>query len=281
MERYPRNLRDLNFVSLSRSASSQFFRHTQARLQFQRQHKNQRCRFTRSNHFIGVVLIFIAAFGLQTQGLANPKNLRGPRTVAYHEAQYPHGFVDVRKVIPGIKVDLRYASSRNVSGKNWYPKDMPCLLYAPTARKLALAQQILKSQGYQLLIWDAWRPTEIAQALYDYHKHLNLFANPNVGWSFHCIGTAVDVSLLDSKGREIKMPSDFDETEPAVVQWMIASFPQVNEHLTILKKAMHEAGFASISREWWHFEDREFHSRRKPKAIPAEAMGVLLPPVGD
>lgn len=263
----------LHFWSLAKK-----HRLTQARPQVSRQQKNCRDRSIRA---IGLNFsLFAGCYALLLGGIAFARDIpsassRGTVPLA---VTYPYDLVEVRTLIPEIKVDLRYASLRNVSGKVWYPEKMPCLLYAPTAKKLVKAQELLKAQGYQLLIWDAWRPTEVQEGLYRLHKDLKIFADPNIGWSFHCIGTAVDVSLLDAKGREVKMPSDFDEVDPVVVLWMIASFPEVKEHFSILKKAMHEAGFVSISREWWHFEDREFRSKNKPKAVPSRAIGLALPP---
>ena len=72
-----------------------------------------------------------------------------------------HDLVDVREVIPDIVVDLRYTHRGALAGKAVYPPDMPCLLLRQTAERLKLAQETLKKQGYQLCVWDAWRPPEV------------------------------------------------------------------------------------------------------------------------
>jgi D-alanyl-D-alanine dipeptidase len=59
-----------------------------------------------------------------------------------------HGLVDVRQAIPGISVDLRYATRHNVTGRPLYPRDMPCLLRPSTLDRLKEAQATLRAQDH-------------------------------------------------------------------------------------------------------------------------------------
>jgi len=82
-------------------------------------------------------------------------------------------FVDVRAEIPGIAIDLRYATAYNVARHAIYPARMPCLLRRETAQKLKKAQALLHAQGYGLRIWDAYRPPEAQETLHQ-HGHVPL-----------------------------------------------------------------------------------------------------------
>ena len=57
------------------------------------------------------------------------------------------GLLPVQGNIPGIVVELRYATSDNVAKRPLYPPDMPCLLHPMTLARLKRAQKILRRQG--------------------------------------------------------------------------------------------------------------------------------------
>jgi len=72
--------------------------------------------------------------------------------------------VDVRSVIPGVRVRLRYAGTDNIFHKRFYASER-ALLRKPVAERLARVQQALRKQGLGLLIWDAYRPTSVQRAM--------------------------------------------------------------------------------------------------------------------
>ena len=108
-------------------------------------------------------------------------------------------FVDVRAEIPGIAIDLRYATAYNVARHAIYPSRMPCLLRRETAQKLKKAQTLLHVQGYGLRIWDAYRPPEAQETLHQHGGSTGMFLSPKAGWSRHCGGIAVDLTLVEPK----------------------------------------------------------------------------------
>ncbi len=187
------------------------------------------------------------------------------------------GMADVRKAARGVVVDLRYATAENITGSPLYPADMPCLLRASTAVKLAKAHAALRAQGCGLKVWDAWRPLEAHRRLYAAKAKTNLFQNPAHGWSRHCGGIAVDVTLVDRKGRELPMPSGFDETLAASTLQQRLSDPVIQQNLRLLNNAMTAAGFKALPDEWWHFDDLDFLYEPIPVVLSKDIGVKVLP----
>ncbi|HEY2574133.1 MAG TPA: M15 family metallopeptidase [Verrucomicrobiaceae bacterium] len=192
-----------------------------------------------------------------------------------------HGLVDVHAYLPDVVCDLRYGTGENVTGQALYPPGMPCLLLAATAEKLAHAQGILRAQGFGLKIWDAWRPPEVQRALYRIGQKTGkaqLYVNPEEAWSYHCSGTAVDVTLVDSQGRELSLPTYFDESGPQAYSMTAVSDPRILRNVQVLQAAMAQSGFEMIDLEWWHFDDAAFKSEAaQSPAIFAREIGLDLP----
>lgn len=192
-----------------------------------------------------------------------------------------HGFVDVRTFRPDIPVELRYGTVQNVTAQALYPADMPCLLQRATAEKLAHAQDLLRPQGLGLKIWDAWRPPEVQAQLFRFAKESGrplLFVNPEEAWSYHCSGTAVDVTLVDAHGLELPMPTSFDELEHVTPPASSVPGEGAMRNARILRDSMMEAGFDMIDLEWWHYDDASF--KDPPNLIPAifaKTIGLALP----
>ena len=188
------------------------------------------------------------------------------------------GLTDIRKLIPDVAVDLRYATSHNVAKQPLYPSNMPCLLKKETAMKLAKAQEKLRAQGYAIRIWDAWRPPEVQLSLMAKGGSTGMFLNPKIAWSRHCSGTAVDVTLVDRNGVEQAMPTHHDEMSDQSHYFYTGHDPAVGKALLTLQLAMTQAGFQMIDMEWWHFDDAEFFYTTQP-VVYAREIGLDLPSV--
>lgn len=186
-----------------------------------------------------------------------------------------YGLVDVRTAIPDISVDLRYATAQNVTGRPLYPKNMPCLLRASTVERLKQAQSTLRSQGYGLRVWDAWRPPEAQQQLYHHGGSTGMFLDPRVGWSRHCGGISLDATLVDLEGRELPMPTYFDENLEKASSHALPQNPQVRQNLFILHQAMRDAGLKPLDAEWWHFDDVDFLYGSVP-VISGASLGIQI-----
>ena len=108
--------------------------------------------------------------------------------------------------VPGVVLDLRYATTNNITGKELYP-DAKAYLRQETIGKLRRVARALEDEGYRLVIWDAWRPASAQRALWK-AKPDGKFLTPPSKISRHRRGTSVDVSLADGKGNILEMPSD-------------------------------------------------------------------------
>lgn len=162
--------------------------------------------------------------------------------------------VDVRSADPTIAVDLRYATARNIAGHPIYPPGMPALVRPDVALRLAVAQQFLRKHRLGLKIWDAYRPRSAQQLLWAAARNDSYVANPSdsIG-SMHTRGVAVDATLVDERGNDVEMPTDFDNFTPAAMLRYTGSNPRVKTNLTLLQCAMARAGFYGLRTEWWHF----------------------------
>lgn len=89
-------------------------------------------------------------------------------------------YVLVNKYIPDIYVELMYATDNNFTGVRIYDFTDAYLRYG-TVKKLANVQKELKEQGYSLKIWDAYRPFEAQQKLWEVYPDPNYVANPANG----------------------------------------------------------------------------------------------------
>ena len=162
--------------------------------------------------------------------------------------------MDIKSVDPTIFVELRYATARNIAGRALYPPELPALVRPATAARLVKAQKLLRAQGYGLKIWDAYRPMAAQMELWQLTHDGEYVADPlDSNGSLHTWGVAVDVTLVDAKGREVAMPTGFDEFSSAAKLHYEGNDPAIKSHLKILQKAMRKGGFYGMRSEWWHF----------------------------
>ena len=161
--------------------------------------------------------------------------------------------VEVTAVCPSIIVELRYATARNVTGKAIYPPNARCLVRQSVAERLKKAQEELQTKGVGLKIWDAYRPAWAQQILWNAIRNPEYVGEPARGGSLHTFGVGVDVTLVDAKGREMPMPTDFDAFSPAAKRVYSGKDPAIETNLLTLQKAMTRAGFWTLRDEWWHF----------------------------
>jgi D-alanyl-D-alanine dipeptidase len=117
-----------------------------------------------------------------------------------------------------------------------------------------LAQKYLKAHGYGLKVWDAYRPKAAQEKLWAATKNNDYLADPKEGiGSMHTRGAAVDVTMVNLTGKEVSMPTEFDNFTPAAMLCYQGSDPMIRSNLKLLQKAMARAGFYGLRTEWWHF----------------------------
>ena len=168
----------------------------------------------------------------------------------------PEDFVAVSDYIPGIRVDLRYATDENFTGQTIYDFT-DAWLRRGTVQKLAAAQEALAEEGYGLLIWDAFRPAAAQFRLWEVCPDPVYVANPERGFSAHSRGNTVDVTLVTPAGETVEMPTGFDDFT-ALADREYSDVPEpAASHARLLEDVMTDCGFRPYQGEWWHFTDTD------------------------
>jgi zinc D-Ala-D-Ala dipeptidase len=158
--------------------------------------------------------------------------------------------------IPGLAVDLRYATADNFLGKAVYPEDAQCLLLPVVAGRLAEAQRALEARGFRLKAWDCYRPLHVQWAMWKLVPVKGYVADPHTG-SNHNRGAAVDVTLITLTGEPVEMPTPFDTFGPTAHHGSNAGTAEARAHRETLRQAMVQAGFRPNRMEWWHYDAPE------------------------
>jgi zinc D-Ala-D-Ala dipeptidase len=167
--------------------------------------------------------------------------------------------------LPGIAVDLRYASVRNFVGRDLYGALDCAFLHRQAAEGLERAAGRLAelAPGHRLLVLDALRPHRVQIELWNFLDGTGLrqyVADPARG-SIHSFGMAIDATVVDAHGRELDMGSGFDEmielSHPRLEARHLASGALTRaqqQARELLRGALAAGGFGGIENEWWHFE---------------------------
>ena len=164
-------------------------------------------------------------------------------------------YVLVKKYIPDIYVELMYATENNFTGVRIYDFTDAYLRYG-TVKKLANVQKELKEQGYSLKIWDAYRPFEAQQKLWEVYPDPNYVANPANGMKNHNLGGTVDITMVAADGSVISMPTEFDDFSlKADRDYSDIEDEEAVKNVLILQNAMENNGFTGYQGEWWDYSD--------------------------
>ncbi len=162
-----------------------------------------------------------------------------------------HGFSDVAALNPGIRLDIRYATTNNFTKAKIY--DCPrCLLRPEAAEALVKAHQALQKKNMGLKMFDCYRPRPYQQRLWDKVPNPDYVTPPAKG-SMHSRGAAVDLTIVDAQGKELDMgtPYDFFGKEAHYDYTQLPAAVLANRRL--LRQTMEAVGYKGIRTEWWHF----------------------------
>lgn len=163
-------------------------------------------------------------------------------------------FVAVTDYIPDIQTELKYATADNFTGKVIYEFSTVYLRYG-TVQKLAAVQADLRELGYGLKIWDGFRPVAAQFKLWEICPDDRYVADPRRGFSSHSRGNTVDVTLVDAEGRDVEMPSEFDDFSAKADRDYSDCTKTAADNALIMEVLMEKHGFNPYFSEWWHFTD--------------------------
>lgn len=161
--------------------------------------------------------------------------------------------VEIKNYIPGIQLDIRYATTNNFMHERMYTQAR-AFTRLPVAIALKAVQADLKLKGLGLKIYDGYRPYTVTEKFYIKASDKHFVADPKKG-SKHNRGCAIDLSVIDLRtGKELDMPTPFDSfSEKAAANY--SDLPaQVIANRQLLIAAMEAHGFKVLGNEWWHFD---------------------------
>ena len=161
--------------------------------------------------------------------------------------------VEIKKYIPGIVLDIRYATTNNFTHLQMY-REAKAFARLPVVLALKDVEADLKTRGLGIKIYDAYRPYAITVKFYEVARDTNFVADPRKG-SKHNRGCAIDMSLINLKtGKELDMPTGFDSFSREAA----ANYPDLPKqeiaNRELLKSIMSAHGFKVVPGEWWHYD---------------------------
>ena len=200
--------------------------------------------------FLFVLVTIVSGFAQSKYGLT-PTSLDGYRLSLQTNPEKE--LVDLEKFIPGIVLDIRYATTNNFTREKIYTL---AKAYArkPVAEALRKVQVDLSRQGLGVKIYDAYRPYKATVKFYETYLDTTYVASPYRG-SRHNRGCALDMTIIDLKTKEeLKMPTTFDSFSKDAWPTTPISDPVASKNRTLIINVMQKHGFKVNASEWWHFD---------------------------
>lgn len=194
-----------------------------------------------------------------------PSVLDSLRYSAVERQMLQMGLVDVQRVDPLLEVQLVYATHHNFMGCKLYDSITHAFLAPDVAKKLTKAHQLLRKErlDLHLVVYDAARPLSVQREMWRVVEGTNMegyVSNPAKGRGVHNYAAAVDVTLVDCTGHPLPMGSEYDffglEARVDIEQELLRKgriTQREYENRQLLRRVMTQAGFLTITSEWWHF----------------------------
>lgn len=179
--------------------------------------------------------------------------------------------VDIKKYCPGVKIAL----------DDWRMKlEKTAWVRETIAKRLAEAQKHLP-EGWNFVIRDAWRPRFIQVQIY--YSFISRFKRHNPNWSDrrvieevnkyvadwsgegasgHMTGGAVDLRLIDKKGRRVPMRSKKLSYQENALPLCKKLPPTLKKNREIFFTAMEKADFTACHNEFWHWSYGDYRWAR-------------------
>ncbi len=181
--------------------------------------------------------------------------------------------IEITKDKFDVELEIAYATANNFTGKALYKKPK-CFLNETAAELLRESIRLADQLDLRIKIFDAFRPLEVQQALWDDTPDPEFISNPEDGAVPHCRGAAVDLNLLDSDGNELDMGTRFDEFDIKSHHGNTDISPEQQRNRHILMGIMTTAGWDFYRNEWWHYQ--LFEPRKYAALTDKEAESGML-----
>lgn len=160
-------------------------------------------------------------------------------------------FVNLKQYSQDFEYDMKYATENNFLKAKIYDC-AECFLRLKTVNALIEANKKFIKKGYKIKIFDCYRPLDIQKKMWKIVSNPKYVANPAKG-SIHNRGAAVDITLVDSFGKELDMGTSFDFFGIEASHNYPNVSAEVKQNRLVLKTIMTSSGFNSFDSEWWHY----------------------------
>jgi zinc D-Ala-D-Ala dipeptidase len=151
-----------------------------------------------------------------------------------------------------VEITLLYGTNNNFTGKRVYDF-AKCYLHTDAEKRLTRAVEIAAELSFKIRIYDAFRPSEAQQVLWENSPDPDFLADPSIG-SPHSRGVAIDVTLLDSNGQKLDMGTSFDEFSELSHHGNPEISKVAKTNRMLLLGIMTAAGWDFFKNEWWHYQ---------------------------
>lgn len=210
----------------------------------------------------------------------------------------PQGFVDLTEILPEIIMSPRYFMEHNFVGKQIRGYTRPAVVCAEgLAIQLKCVHQELLKEGYNIVVYDSYRPQQAVDHFYEwsldsndqlmkaeYYPRVNKEDAFQLGYiakkSQHTRGAAIDLTIIE-KGKDLHpvqshkryledgfeilflddgtedMGTSFDLFDDASHHNSPLIHPQYTQKRNFLSEVMVKHGFQPYSKEWWHYSLKE------------------------
>ncbi|WP_346892436.1 M15 family metallopeptidase [uncultured Roseibium sp.] len=204
---------------------------------------------------------------------------------AHAASPLPDGFVYLRDTVPEIRQDIRYAGQQNFMHRPLAGyRAAECILTEAAANGLRKAARLAKAQGFDLIVFDCYRPARAVRDMADWSaagaetdaayfprtRRDRLIAEGYVGRkSAHARGSTVDLAMVPAGGtdggrhapspcsRHDRHTADFGTAFDCFHPFSRTASKNVSPAAQTARRnllaLMEKAGFRNYPAEWWHF----------------------------
>lgn len=211
--------------------------------------------------YIGIVLVFVFTFFYGNVSAQDSIFIKNRATIISDKIIYINSvkndpgkmMVDIKKYIPGITIDCKYATTNNFLTIRLYPELTTTYIRNNAVKALLLVQEELNRKGLGLKILDAYRPFSVTEKIWKQVHDDRYAADPKKG-SGHNRGIAVDLTIINLKTKkELNMGTGFDNFSDTAHHNFTSLPEQVLKNRMLLKSLMEKYGFKALDTEWWHY----------------------------
>ena len=177
------------------------------------------------------------------------------RVVGAEAVAVPHNLIDVRVVYPPLLQEIRYATACNFTGYTLYPFPA-AYVHADLVPALRKVQEELAAEGLGLKIYDGYRPLSVQAKMWEILPDERYVSDPTKSKGRHTRGVAVDFTLVDRLGNELRMPTAFDAFTLKAHRNSPGWSDEERRNSLKLEAVMTRNGFLPFAFEWWHYDFR-------------------------